>query len=83
MKLNLNPLDSNWKVLNVAMPSPLTNVGIHQSAIDRLIIFGGWNAEHQKNIFALKELHQGFTLQKLSKVMDQADSFTVNGLSVR
>lgn len=74
-------MDQEWKPLWVSLPKPTSNVGIYQTSVDRLLIFGGWSHGKRNDIYILKEVQSGFTLNKIKAVMEESDTFLVNGVS--
>ena len=34
---------AEWEILNIQLPTPMSNMGLHLLAKGGLIVFGGWN----------------------------------------
>lgn len=41
--LDISDANSKWERLNASLPVPMSNVGLWQPELDKMMIFGGWN----------------------------------------
>lgn len=71
-----------WRKLRATLTTPACNIGIHQSEIDKLLIFGGWcNDKKLNTVCQLIEKNNQFRIPPTSvSVMQFPDQFFVNGL---
>jgi len=78
--------ETTWSKLKITLPKPMCFVGVHQIAVDSIIIFGGWNATPQKDVMNLIEKANGVLSirafkDKSGNMMD-GDNFLLNGVAV-
>ena len=78
--LDLTHHHSKWQRIVVNLPHPLTNPGLYQPALGKLIIFGGWNLDYQSGVYVLKEFQSGYKITRAKAGMDKPDVFPVNGV---
>jgi N-acetylneuraminic acid mutarotase len=77
-KLNLEKPKADWTQINVTLPAGISTIGGFALDLSRIVIFGGWSQENQKNAYLMTETKDKWVLTELDPLQGE-DIFLYNG----
>ncbi|CAI2364609.1 unnamed protein product [Moneuplotes crassus] len=79
-RTDLQEGNGQWLLLNLLLPTPISDIGCVQASPEEILLFGGWNKEPVDRMFIIRIQNSMHYLVRYENTMNQPDSFTINGV---